>query len=248
LMLASYQWSTGRSERARHLLLAAISISRCLGPHGGYASYSQCFSKTVDLAFEADSMGLSYNFSNRREQLLDGKFQEGCARQMSWTCFLMDTQFSLGEHRARFIRDTVNFFPGNRADFNARPQSEALPNDALQIDVAMMKTSRVSNQGFRSTMCSLTSSSTNHESIPLQSKGSQLGDFCPNTSDYMILCYYTSFVSLLHQIHTRARSRPSRSVCYDSLAVEYGSLTNIEPRSIHLGLEHPAGTFCYENC
>lgn len=214
LMLASYDWSMGKSERARQLLSEANVTAHELGIHQCRCTKPGPLTISVALAFEAESMGLCEAPPVSQDQPSIDDIDEEVKKRTSWCCFLMDTQYSLGEHRSKFICDAAKFppFPNCEDHFTAEAQTYLLSEDAQLEGEQAMDMSTASPSENLSESCDPLSPSKDYYSTLTPLHRLLPSSNRLNTSDDNTLHFYIRCVSVLHRISQWTRSNPWRFV------------------------------------
>lgn len=217
LMLASYDWSLGRSHQARLLLSEAVSLAGDIGLLPDYRAKRASSSISVAMAFEAESMGIDLSSGGGNDDQTDHGDNAEAVRRTTWSLFLLDTEHALGHHRSKLISTTDNFppLPGNEAAFIGNAPVPSLPGGELMADwlgqqVPVPVNSQLQPGPYRSG-----SSSTDLRSplTPTISSGSS-NNSLPGVADDNTLCFYIKYVSLFHSIHVWAHSTPWRFVSH----------------------------------
>lgn len=214
LMIASYDWSMGRGERARQLLSEANVTAHEIGIHQCQRTKPGPLTISVAMAFEAESMGLCEASPVSQDQPSFDDIDEEVRKRTSWCCFLMDTQYSLGEHRSRFICDAARFppFPDCEGNFTAKAQTCLLLDDAPLEGEQAMARSTASPSGNLSKPCDPSSPSKDYHSTLTPLHRLLSSSNCLNTSGDNMLHLYICCVSVLHRISQWSNSNPWRFV------------------------------------
>lgn len=108
LMMSSYEWSVGRCLGARRLLREAISMAQDLGIDHEHRARPGPPPVSVAMAFEAELMGVRVKRAASQDNLSSNGSDQEIARRTFWSCYLLDIQFSLGEHRSKLLQNTEN--------------------------------------------------------------------------------------------------------------------------------------------
>jgi hypothetical protein len=212
LMLASYNWSMGKSEKARQLLLEATSMAHELGYHQDSHSGRRSSAISVAMAFEAESMGLYSEVPvSTDEPSLDDMYQE-IRKRVRWSCFLTDTQYSFGEHRYKLIRETADQLPlpGCEIAFTSTVQGNTPPGLAR----------KASYSSSRLEPLSVASLPTLEILTPAPSRSLSPGSEILDRSDDNISHHYIRSVSVLHRIHKWTCSNSWRFV-HQAISMSY---------------------------
>ena len=106
LMMASYAWSVGQCTRARRLLREAISIAQDLGMDREHRGKPRPHPVSVAMAFEAELMGVRIQTAAPQEKPASTETDREISRRTFWSCYVLDVQFSLGEHRFKLLQNT----------------------------------------------------------------------------------------------------------------------------------------------
>jgi hypothetical protein len=193
LMLASYNWSIGKSERARRLLLEATSMVHELGYHQDLHTRRRSSTISVAMAFEAESMGLhSEGTVSTDEPSFDDMYLE-VRKRVRWSCFLMDTQYSFGEYRSKLICETAYQLP--------LPGCEVAFTSIVQGDSPSDRSRKASYSSSLSEPQSVALLLTYEILTPAPSRSLSPGSDILDRSDDHIFHHYIRSVSLLHRIH-----------------------------------------------
>lgn len=215
LMLATYDWSLGRSHQARQLLFEAISLAGEIGLLQGFRAKCESSSISVAMAFEAESMGIKIR--SLRCPADYGAHAEA-ARRTTWSLFLMDTQYALADHHVKLICNTNNFPPppSSEAAFTGNMPTTMSPKNERVTGWLGQQMSEPLNLQLHFAPCCFAPSSI--ESCPplTPSISSTSSNSLSDTEDGKILSHYIRYVSLFHRIHEWARSKPWRSVLHAS--------------------------------
>lgn len=214
LMLASYDWSLGRSQQARLLLSEAVSLAGDIGLLPDYRAKRATTSISVAMAFEAESMGIHLRSGGGIDGQLDSGDHAKEVKRTSWSLFLLDTEYALGHHRSKLIPTTDDFppLPSNEASFVGSAPISVLPEGERFADWPGRRMSAPVNSQLPSGPYCPASISTDSRppltpSISSGSSNSSLG-----VADDKMLCYYIHYVSLFHRVHVWAHSTPWRFV------------------------------------
>lgn len=207
LMLASYDWSLGRSQQARLLLSEAVSLAGDIGLLPDYRAKRASSSISVAMAFEAESMGIHLRSGGGSDDQLDHGDHAEAVRRTTWSLFLLDTVYALGHHRSKLISTTDNFppLPGNETAFLASTPVAALAvvdpmAEWLGQQMPVPANSQLPTE-LRPPLTPTISSGSSNNSLP-------------SVADDNTLCFYTHYVSLFHSIHVWAHSTPWRFVSH----------------------------------
>lgn len=218
LMLASYDWSLGRSQQARLLLSEAVSLAVDIGLLPDYRANRASSSISVAMAFEAESMGIHLRSGGGSDNQLDLGDHAEAARRTTWSLFLLDTEYAFGHHRSKLISTTDNFppLPGNETAFAASAPVPPLAGGEPMTDWLGQQTSMPVSVDPQLQPGSYRSGSFSTDLrpplTPMISSGSSSSRL--SVADDNTLCYYIHYVSLLHSIHVWAHSTPWRSVSH----------------------------------
>lgn len=200
LMLAVYDWSLGRCARSRLLLSEATSMASGLGILQGYCVDSESSEMSIAMAFEAESMGVGGEGISK-EKWLAQKVDEEVARQISWSCLLMDAQGSLGESHSKIIHTTA--------------QLPSLPEDGTTFTMDANGQRRLSSSSSSSSYLRTNSASGRPTSSPTSHGSASVPpDHLSVDNDSLIkpasniFSYYLHFVSLLHRIQDWTDTNP----------------------------------------
>jgi hypothetical protein len=136
LMMASYEWSIGQCGKARRLLREAISIAQDLGIDHERRGKPGPQPVSVAMAFEAELMGVRIKTAASQDNSTDTATDQEISRRTFWSCYLLDVQFSLGEHRSKLLHNTDDspFLPSTEDCFMRYPSLLTSFDDSLQID------------------------------------------------------------------------------------------------------------------
>lgn len=214
LMLASYDWSLGRSQPARLLLSEAVSLAGDIGLLPDYRVNRASSSISVAMAFEAESMGINLRSGRGNDDQLDHGYHAEAFRRTTWSLFLLDTEYALGQHRSKIISTTDNFppLPRTEATFlegssTAILQGRELVTGWLGQQMPVLDNIQPHSASHRSASFSIDDRPPLTPSISSSSSNS-----LPTLADDSILGYYIHYVRLLHSIHVWAHSTPWRFV------------------------------------
>jgi hypothetical protein len=141
LMMASYEWSIGQCARARRLLREAISIAQDLGIDHENRGKPRPQPVSVAMAFEAELMGVRLNITASHDKQSSTETDKEISRRTFWSCYLLDVQFSLGEHRSKLLQDTEDspFLPSTEDSFMRYPSLLTSFDDSPQIENTLQK-------------------------------------------------------------------------------------------------------------
>jgi hypothetical protein len=141
LMMAYYEWSVGHCVRARRLLREAISISQDLGIDHQHRGKPRPQPVSVAMAFEAELMGVRIKTAAPQDRPYPAEMDQEVSRRTFWSCYLLDVQFSLGEHRSKLLLNTEDspFLPSTEDNFMRHPSLLTSFDDSLQIDNASLE-------------------------------------------------------------------------------------------------------------
>jgi hypothetical protein len=193
LMLASYNWSMGKSQRARQLLLEASLMAHEPEYHQGLHTRRRSSNVSVAMAFEAESMGLQSEAPVSNDELSFDDMCQEVRKRVRWSCFLMDTQYSFGEHRSRLIRETTDKLP--------LPGCEVAFMSTVQGNTPSDRARKVSYSSSRSDPRSVASPPTYEILTPAPSRSLSPGSDSLDRSDDNIHHHYLRSLSVLHRIH-----------------------------------------------
>lgn len=216
LMLASYDWSLGRSQQARLLLSEAASLAGDIGLLPDHRAKRASSSISVAMAYEAESMGLHLRSKGGNDDQLDHGDHTEIVRRTTWSLFLLDTEYALGHHRSKLISSTDNFppLPNDETAFAASGPINISPES--ECGTGWLGRSM---QGLGMSQPQLgsyfpASSSTDFWPPLTPSISSTSSNSLSGLADDKDLCYYIHYVSLFHRIHVWAHSTPWRFVSH----------------------------------
>ena len=245
LMLATYDWSLSRSQQARQLLSEAISLAGDVGLLQGYRAKRGSSSISVAMAFEAESMGIRMRSVGGYVDSPDHGIYAEAVRRTTWSLFLLDNEFALGDHRSKLICNTDNFppLPSNEAAFAGVAHMDTSLDDEQLSTWQRQQVPEMFNLQLPSESCYY-SAPTSCEIWPALAPtiSSTSSNSLSEPKDDKILCYYIRYISLFHRIHFWAHSKPWRFVIY--LYPGESPLTTPAPRNIRRGTNPVAGTLC----
>ena len=199
LMLAMYECSLGRCARSRHLLSEAISVAIDLGILQGYHVDSSGSEISIAMAFEAESMGVGTESISKEKSRLAHEVNEEVARQISWSCYLMDAQGSLGKRRSKIIHKTAQLT--SLLESETTFTVDANGGRKLSSSYSHPQTGPASGHPtYARTSCGSAPVPPDRMSID--------DDDCSGKSAGKILIYYLHFLSLLHRIQNWTDSEP----------------------------------------
>jgi hypothetical protein len=219
LMLATYDWSLGRSQQARQLLSEAISLAGDFGLLQDYrAKHHGSSSISVAMAFEAESMGIRMRLTVGHNDLPDHDVQAEAARRTTWSLFLLDTEYALGDHRSKLISNTDSFpsLPSNEAAFAGNLLMTTLPGDEQLTAWQRHQVPEPIDVHLQSEMYYYAPASTACWPGLEPSISSTSSNSLPDSAVDQSLSYYIRYVSLFYRIHAWAHSKPWRFVCHDT--------------------------------
>lgn len=216
LMLASYDWSLGRSQQARLLLSEAVSLAGDIGLLPDYRAKRASSSISVAMAFEAESMGIHLRSGGGSDDQLDHGDHAEAVRRTTWSLFLLDTEYALGHHRAKLISTTDNFppLPGNENTFLGSTPVAVLPQGEPLTSWLGQQMPVLDNQQPHSASHRSASFSTDLRPPLTPTVSSSSSNSLPSVADDNTLCFYIHYVSLFHSIHLWAHSTPWRFVSH----------------------------------
>ena len=219
LMLATYDWSLGRSHQARQSLSEAISLAGEIGLLQDFRAKCESSSISVAMAFEAESMGIKMRSARGSPDPADHGAHAEAARRTTWSLFLMDTQYALGDHRVKLICYTNNFppLPSSEAGFTGNTPTRLFPENERVTGWLGQQTPEALNLQLHLAPCYFAPTSSTELCPPLTpSVSSTSSNSLPDAADGRILSHYIRYLSLFHRIHEWARSKPWRFVSYAS--------------------------------
>lgn len=214
LMLALYDWSLGRSQQARQLLAEAVSLAGDIALIQDDRVKPGSGSISVAMAYEAESMGIQLRSGGVHDGQLEQVHHTEIARRTVWSLFLLDTQLALGDRRLKFVSniDSLPPLPNTEAAFAGNAQTRILP-DGERIDGWLRQhVPEVPTSELQSKLHYPVSASTELRPPLTPSISSTSSNSLHDTADGNFLSHYIRYVSLLHQIHVWAHSKPWRFV------------------------------------
>jgi hypothetical protein len=213
LMLASYEWSIGQCARARRFLREAISIAQDLGIDHESRGKPGPQPVSVAMAFEAELMGVRVKTAASIDKQSSSETDKEISRRTFWSCYLLDVQFSLGEHRSKLLQSTEDspFLPSTEDCFMRYPSLLTSFDDSLQIEKTPQESGfdhrRMSTDSYGlmptppyRTVAPVRSLSTS----PVPGHSAVQGD--------NILGHYVRSLSLLGRVNLRGHARRQRYV------------------------------------
>ena len=217
LMLASYDWSLGRSQQARLLLSEAVTLAGDIGLLPYYHVKRASSSISVAMAFEAESMGIILRSGEGNDDQMDHGYTPEAVRRTTWSLLLLDTEYALGHHRSKIISTTDNFpsFPGNEATFVDSASVAALHGRELVSGWLGQQVPVLDNIKPHSAWHRSASFFTDLQPPLTPSISSNSSNSLSSVADDNILGYYIHYVCLFHSIHVWAHSIPWRFVSHN---------------------------------
>lgn len=214
LMLATYDWSMGKSQQAKQLLSEATSIAGISGLLQDYRAKRGDSSISVAMAFEAESMGIQMKYKGGYCVPPNCRIEAEAVRRTAWTLFLLDTEYALGHHRSKLMCNTDNFppLPSSEAAFDEDVWITGLQDDERLTGGQMQQVPPLINSQLRSEWNYSASTFADVGSTLTPTISTASSNSLPEQADDKILCFYIRYVSLFHQIHFWAHSRPWRFV------------------------------------
>ena len=213
LMMASYEWSIGQCAKARRLLREAISIAQDLGIDHEHRGKPGPQPVSVAMAFEAELMGVRIKTAASHDKTSSTETDQEVSRRTFWSCYLLDVQFSLGEHRSKLLQNTDDspFLPATEDCFMRYPSLLTSFDDSLHIDNTLQEHDfdcrRMSTDSYGlmptppyRTVAPVRSLSTS----PIPNHSAVQGD--------NILGHYVRSLSLLGRVNLRCHTRRQRYV------------------------------------
>jgi hypothetical protein len=215
LMLASYDWSLGRSQQARQLLSEGISLASDIGLLQDYRAKHGSSSISVAMAFEAESMGIQMRSTVGHGDSPDCGSHAEAVRRTAWSLFLLDTEYALGDHRSKLICNTDGFppLPNSEASFVGNVLTMTPPGDEQLVGWQRQPVPEPLDTYLQTDMCYFAPTSTGFWPALTPSISSTSSNSLPELAGDQILSYYIRYVSLFHRIHAWAHSKPWRCVC-----------------------------------
>lgn len=218
LMLASYYWSLGQSQHAQQLLSDAILLARSIGLLQDVRVEYVPNSISIAMAFEAESMGIQMRRGSGSDDSLDHAAHTEAARRTTWSLFLLDTEFALGDHRSKLVSSTDNFppFPNNEAAFAGNTQMPILPNDERVTGWLGQQVPEIFHSQLQPGSWHAVPTSTELRPPLTPSISSTSSNSMSEATDGNVLSQHIRYVSLLHRIHAWTHSQPWRFVAHAS--------------------------------
>ena len=213
LMMASYEWSIGQCARARRLLREAISIAQDLGIDHEHRGRPRPQPVSVAMAFEAELMGVRIKTAASHDERSSTETDREVSRRTYWSCYLLDVQFSLGEHRSKLLQSTEDspFLPSTEDCFMRYPSLLTSFGDSLRIDNTLQEPDldcrRMSTDSY-----GLMLTPPYHAVAPVRSLSTSPIPGHAAVQGDNILGHYVRSLSLLSRVNLRGHARRQRYV------------------------------------
>jgi hypothetical protein len=213
LMMASYEWSIGQCARARRLLREAISIAQDLGIDHEHRGRPGPQPVSVAMAFEAELMGVRVKTAASHDERSSTETDREISRRTYWSCYLLDVQFSLGEHRSKLLQSTEDspFLPSTEDCFMRYPSLLTSFGDSLRIDNTLQEPDfdcrRIPTDSY-----GLMPTPPYHAVAPVRSLSTSPIPGHSAVQGDNILGHYVRSLSLLGRVNLRGHARRQRYV------------------------------------